>query len=168
MTNNKHSSNTLSSPINFKHYSSRQKEKKSILKLCKRKLKDLQNKDFFSPRTILIKNTLKIIEKQQDSGESEDEGEDSPSYIESLLNEIDLDQTKQSESLISPVPVTTLHEGAALNSRYIYDVLNEFHNCETLSQNSLVFKEDLGQLLEQSCQFYDFVKTRSGSDYMSP
>ena len=166
MTNNKHSSNSLSIPIKFKHYSNRQKEKKSILKLCKRKLKDLQNKDFFSPRTILIKNTLKIIEKQQTSVESEDEDEDSPSYIESLLNEIDLDQTKQSEALISPVP--NLHEGAALNSRRFSDVLNEFHNCETLSHNSLVFKEDLGQLFEQSCQFYDFVKIGSGSDYMSP
>ena len=133
---------TISS-FSFKSHSSKRNEKRRLLKMCQKQLKMLQNKDCVSVKTVLLKNTIKVIEKQKDSGDdlgvSEDDVDGSPGYIESLLKEIYLDQTNQS-STSSSLPLST-----ATNSNTdlrISDVLEEFHNCGTYSQNQLIFKED--------------------------
>ena len=146
MTNSNKYLSSLKSPIKFKPSKSSQEEKRQILKLCKRKLKGLRSTDFISVRTVLIKNTLKVIEKQEllegfNFVEVEDDREDSPCYIESLLNEIDLDQSKLSNTLPGPVHESKDAE-EPLSSKKPSDILEEFHICETLSQNSLITRED--------------------------
>ena len=168
MTNNKYLTTPLST-INFKPHSTRQEEKRAILKLCKRKLKDLQNKKSFSVKTVLIKNTLKVMENQWDSGlvsgESGDDGEDitqhSASYIESLLNEIDLDRRQQSGKPPSiSVPISSYDEATAPKSTALY-VIEEFHNCETFSHDRLVFQEDPGLFLGLSLDDSTMVRDQS-------
>ena len=147
---------TSVSTVNFKPYSTRQEEKRRIIKMCKRKLNVLQNKNSISVKTVLIKNTLKVIEKQRDfgydPGDSEEDGEQSPSYIESLLNDIDLDRssrTHPAKCTGSPAPSSAMDPKVPIS-----DVLEEFHNVETFSHNGLVFQEDPHLFLEMSLPDY--------------
>ena len=112
--------------------------------MCKRKLNVLQNKNSIPVKTVLIKNTLKVIEKQRDlgydPGDSEEDGEESPSYIESLLNDIDLDRSSRTHPAKytgPPAPSSAMDPKVPIS-----DVLEEFHNVETFSHNGLVFQED--------------------------
>ena len=131
---------TISS-FSFKSHSSKRDEKRRLLKMCQKQLKMLQNRDCVSVKTVLLKNTIKVIEKQKDSGDdhgvSEDDVDGSPGYIESLLKEIYLDHTSTSSSS-SSLPLSE-----ATNSNLgISEVLEEFHTSQTFSQNQLIFKED--------------------------
>ena len=50
--------------FSLKPYTVKHDERKHMVKLCRRKLKNLQNKGTISVKSVLIKNTLKVMEKQ--------------------------------------------------------------------------------------------------------
>ena len=62
--------------FSLKPYTVKHDERKHMVKLCRRKLKNLQNKGTISIKSVLIKNTLKVMEKQNllDHFDSEDDG----------------------------------------------------------------------------------------------
>ena len=55
------------SSFNFKQYSTNQEEKRRIFKLCKRKLKVLKQTDNISVKSVLIRNTLRVMEHQNEA-----------------------------------------------------------------------------------------------------
>ena len=132
--------------------------------MCKKQLKILENKDCISVKTVLLKNTIKVIEKHKDfgnrPGDFKDDGDDNSSYLESLLNEIDLEQCRIETGISSPpLSTSTLDEEmeteAIKKNHRISDVLEEFHNCKTFSPNGLIFKEDPDIFLEMSQDEYE-------------
>ena len=157
------------SSFNFKQYSTNQEEKRRILKLCKRKLKVLKQTDNISVKSVLIRNTLRVMERQNDAlldfEDTSDDGHNTPDSIETLLNEIDLDNCK-SRRLTSSMTLPTLDQKSAVNSSssnlHFSEVLEEFHNCETFSQNKLVFSEDPHNIFLEISSF-DEVLRRSQS-----
>jgi len=145
--------------FSFKPYTVKHDERKHMVKLCRRKLKNLQNKDTISVKSVLIKNTLKVMEKQNllDHFDSEDDGDHDihyTDYIDSLLNEIDLDNTRSDFPTTGPTctslsTIQRLDGTATINSNLRNsEVLEDFHNNATFSTNKLIFKEDPNEFLE--------------------
>ena len=132
-----------SSP-SFKTNSGKQEEKLRVLRLCKRKLHSLAMKENISVRAVLIKNTLKIVEKHKDDLRVVDhERMKELNYsddIEALLNEIDLDHKAQNKYNSS------LEESIIRSS----SVMEEFHSRNTFSSHQLICNEDLNTFLELS------------------
>ena len=114
------------------------------MRLCKRKLHSLAMKENISVRAVLIKNTLKIVEKHKDDLRVVDhERMKELNYsddIEALLNEIDLDHKSQNKHNSS------LEESIIRSS----SVLEEFHSRNTFSSHQLICNEDLNTFLELS------------------
>ena len=149
------------STVTFKSQSRHHQEKRRIPRLCKSKLQILSLKDqSISLKSVLLKNTLKVVEKQSrdgleywDSEDDIDEIRTSPGYIESLLNEIDLDQKSESPHYLS----STLEETSAplpSSSTNISSVLEDFHCSKTFSHNQLISQEDPNIFFEMSLDEY--------------
>ena len=147
--------------FSLKPYTVKHDERKHMVKLCRRKLKNLQNKGTISVKSVLIKNTLKVMEKQNllDHFDSEDDGVHDihyTDYIDSLLNEIDLDNTRSDFPTTEPTctslsqcTIQRLDGTASINSNLRNsEVLEDFHNNATFSTNKLIFKEDPNEFFE--------------------
>ena len=152
--------------VTFKSQSRGHTEKRHILKLCKSKLQILSLKDrSISVKSVLIRNTIKVVENQRENGlehwDSEDDLEDirtSPGYIESLLNEIDLDQNNKSP----PRSSSTLEETSSVpSSNIMSSVLEDFHGSKTFSHNQLISQEDPNLFFEMSLDEYSSTERSS-------
>ena len=111
--------------------------------MCRKKLKVSQKKDSIA-KTVLIRNTLKIVETEQYINQSfyESEEEKENVQIDTLLRELQ-DYNLQLSSL---KPISPLNDSGSSSSS---QVLEEFHEAETFSSNKLVFHdEDLSTLIE--------------------
>ena len=111
--------------------------------MCRKKLKVSQRKDSIA-KTVLIRNTLKIVETQQNINQSfyESEAEKENICIDTLLRELE-DYNLQLSSL---KPISPLNDS---DSSFKAQVLEDFHEAETFSNNKLVFNdEDLSTLME--------------------
>ena len=111
--------------------------------MCRKKLRVSQKKDLIA-KTVLIRNTLKIVETEpninQNFYESEEEKENIS--IDKLLRELE-DYNLQLSSL---KPISPLNDSASSSSS---QVLEDFHEADTFSNNKLVFNdEDLSTLIE--------------------
>ena len=113
--------------------------------MCRKKLKVSQRKDSIA-KTVLIRNTLKIVETEQNINHSfyESEEEKENICIDTLLRELE-DYNLQLSSL---KPISPLNDSGSSSSS---QVLEDFHEAETFSSNKLVFNdEDLSTLIELS------------------
>ena len=113
--------------------------------MCRKKLKVSQRKDSIA-KTVLIRNTLKIVETEQIINHSFYESEEAKENIsiDTLLRELE-DYNLQLSSL---KPISPLNESGSSSSS---QVLEDFHEAETFSNNKLVFNdEDLSTLIELS------------------
>ena len=111
--------------------------------MCRKKLKVSQKKDSIA-KTVLIRNTLKIVETEQNINQSfyESEEEKENNCIDTLLRELE-DYNLQLSSL---KPISPLNDSGSSPSS---QVLQDFHEAETFSNNKLVFNdEDLATLIE--------------------
>ena len=134
------------SKISFKHYNQKHDEKICIIKMCRKKLKVSQKKDSIA-KTVLIRNTLKIVETEQNINQSfyESEEEKENNCIDTLLRELE-DYNLQLSSL---KPISPLNDSGSSPSNS--QVLEDFHEAETFSSNKLVFNDDdLSTLIELS------------------
>ena len=142
--------NTLSnrSKTTFKHFTKKHDEKLCILKMCRKKLQVLQRKESMA-KSVLIRNTLKIVERQQSISDSffESDEEKENIYIDTLLRELD-DYNNQ---MSSSKPISTLNESVTSLRSPQTELIEDFHNSSTFSCNNLVSnEEDLSTLLELS------------------
>ena len=111
--------------------------------MCRKKLRVSQKKDLIA-KTVLIRNTLKIVETEQNINQNfyESEEEKENISIDTLLRELE-DYNLQLSSL---KPISPLNDFASSSSS---QVLEDFHEAETFSSNKLVFNdEDLSTLIE--------------------
>ena len=114
--------------------------------MCRKKLKVSQKKDSIA-KTVLIRNTLKIVETEQNINQSfyESEEEKENNCIDTLLRELE-DYNLQLSSL---KPISPLNDSGSSPSNS--QVLEEFHEAETFSSNKLVVNDDdLSTLIELS------------------
>ena len=119
--------------------------------MCRKKLKVSQKKDSIA-KTVLIRNTLKIVETEQNINQSfyESEEEKENNCIDTLLRELE-DYNLQLSSL---KPISPLNDSGSSSS---FQVLEEFHEAETFSSNKLVFNDDdLSTLIELSQNQWNF------------
>merc|ERR1711874_838072 len=114
------------SKIGFKHYNQKHDEKICIIKMCRKKLKVSQKKDSIA-KTVLIRNTLKIVETEQNINQSfyESEEEKENNCIDTLLRELE-DYNLQLSSL---KPISPLNDSGSSPSNS--QVLEDFHEAET-------------------------------------
>ena len=113
------------SKTSFKHFTPKHDEKLCILKMCRKKLKVLQKKDSIA-KTVLIRNTLKKVETQQNISDSflECDGEKENIFIETLLRELD----DYNHQLSSSKDISTINDSiSTLKSQ----ILEDFHTSET-------------------------------------
>ena len=111
--------------------------------MCRKKLKVSQKKNSIA-KTVLIRNTLKIVETEQNINQSfyESEEEKENISIDTLLRELE-DYNLQLSSL---KPISPFNDSGSSSSS---QVLEDFHEAETFSNNKLVFNdEDLATLIE--------------------
>ena len=114
--------------------------------MCRKKLKVSQKKDSIA-KTVLIRNTLKIVETEQYINQSfyESEEEKENVQIDTLLRELQ-DYNLQLSSL---KPISPLNDSGSSPSNS--QVLEDFHEAETFSSNKLVYNDDdLSTLIELS------------------
>ena len=126
--------NTLSnrSKTTFKHFTKKHDEKLCILKMCRKKLQVLQRKESMA-KSVLIRNTLKIVETQQSISDSffESDEEKENIYIDTLLRELD-DYNNQ---MSSSNPISTLNESVTSLRSPQTELIEDFHNSSTFSCN---------------------------------
>ena len=116
--------------------------------MCRKKLQVLQRKESMA-KSVLIRNTLKIVETQQSISDSffESDEEKENIYIDTLLRELD-DYNNQ---MSSSKPISTLNESVTSLRSPQTELIEDFHNSSTFSCNNLVSnEEDLSTLLELS------------------
>ena len=119
--------------------------------MCRKKLKVSQKKNSIA-KTVLIRNTLKIVETEQNINQSfyQSEEEKENICIDTLLRELE-DYNLQLSSL---KPISPLNDSGSPSSS---QVLEDFHEAETFSNNKLVFNdEDLSTLIELTQNPWNF------------
>eukprot|EP00092_Neocalanus_flemingeri_P033760 GFUD01036707.1.p1 GENE.GFUD01036707.1~~GFUD01036707.1.p1 ORF type:complete len:159 (+),score=36.74 GFUD01036707.1:50-526(+) len=140
----------------FVHQKLRQRkdEKRRIFKMCLNKMRSIDSADSILYKHVLIKNTLIGIQKnQKDLHDISDTEEDSkaknditcPSFIEKLLNEIDLSNgysPKSSLPLENRTSTQVKRESLEIKHINYQKVLEDFHNNEAIGQTKIILDED--------------------------
>ena len=150
----------------FVHHKPKPKEeKKRIYKMCLNKLQSIDNADSILCKTVLIKNTLRGIQKNnKDLPDINDTYDDSrtkddlssPSFIEDLLNEIELTNEFSPKSIVLGLENRGYTNPQTKSKSYnSVEVLEDFHNNEAIGQTKIILSEDPSNFFDLSIKDYD-------------